>query len=278
MKKKLKVSCIQYTSLENENKTLKKIIPLIKLSASKGSELITLPECSTFINENINDTYRLSTYENSSKTLLEIKNIAQELGVYISIGSLQIKTSQLKNKMFNRSFLINPSGDIIARYDKIHMFRTCFPNRKNFNEELNYERGKIATISKIKNNIKIGLSICYDLRFPNLYQDLAKSGADIILIPSAFTKYTGKSHWHTLLKARAIETGCFIIAPAQVGKHFKGRESYGHSLIVSPWGNILADGKNRECEITKELDLEKITEFRNFFPDILKKQKYKIKI
>ena len=164
-------------------------------------------------------------------------------------------------------FLIGPNGRILYKYDKIHLYDVILPNGDIFKESDTYSGGKTAVIAKIKtNNIKIGMTICYDLRFPRLYQDLALNGAEIIVVPSAFSNVTGPVHWHTLLKARAIETGSFIIAPAQTGKHECGRISYGHSLIISPWGRILKDAKKKVCIISAKINLYEVVAARKAIP------------
>ena len=160
--------------------------------------------------------------------------------------------------------MVGPKGDILYKYDKIHLYDVNLPNGDVYKESDTYKCGNKAIIAEIKKNkIKIGLTICYDLRFPNLYQDLAVNGAEIIVVPSAFSNITGPVHWHTLLKARAIETGAFIIAPAQTGCHECGRTSYGHSLIVNPWGEIISDGGDKRSVTYAEIDLDEVELVRN---------------
>jgi hypothetical protein len=224
-----------------------------------GSDFITLPECTTALHNNPETTKNLAPRENKSHSLDVFKKIAEVNSVYILVGSLPIKT---QNKIKNRSFLIGPNGNIMFKYDKIHMFDVTLPNNEIYAESKTYSPGSKAVIAKIKLKrlIKLGMSICYDLRFPNLYQGLAKNGAEIITVPSAFSINTGKLHWHTLLRARAIETGTFIIAPAQTGIHVNNRQTYGHSLIISPSGQILADGKKEETIINVTINLDEVRE------------------
>ena len=175
----------------------------------------------------------------------------------------------------NRSFLVGPKGDVLYKYDKIHLYDVNLPNGDVYKESNTYKSGNKAIIAEIKKNkIKIGLTICYDLRFPNLYQDLAVNGAEIIVVPSAFSNLTGPVHWHTLLKARAIETGAFIIAPAQTGCHECGRTSYGHSLIVSPWGEILKDAKEEIGIIHANINLDEVMKARRAIPALNSKKDY----
>ena len=266
MKRYLSIACLQYTSTRDELTTLKTIKKLINKAIEADADFITLPECSTSLQENSVFTKNLAKSENENISLQYLKEIAKSKSIYILIGSLPIK---LLNKLVNRSFLIGPNGKILYKYDKIHLYDVILPNGDIFKESDTYSGGKRAVIAKIKtNSIKIGMTICYDLRFPGLYQDLALNGAEIIVVPSAFSNFTGPVHWHTLLKARAIETGSFIIAPAQTGKHECGRISYGHSLIISPWGQILKDAKKKVCMISAKIDLNEVVAARKAIPSL----------
>ncbi len=272
MKRFLSIACLQYTSTKDELITLNTIKKLINKAIEAGADFITLPECSTSLQENSVFTKNLAKSENENISLQYLKKIAKSKSIYILIGSLPIK---LLNKLVNRSFLIGPNGKILYKYDKIHLYDVILPNGDTFRESDTYSGGKTAVIAKIKtNNIKIGMTICYDLRFPRLYQDLALNGAEIIVVPSAFSNVTGPVHWHTLLRARAIETGSFIIAPAQTGKHECGRISYGHSLIISPWGQILKDAKTKVCMISSKIDLDEVVAARKAIPNLHCIKKY----
>ena len=235
-----------------------------------------MPECATSLHENSSITKDLAKPEIESFSLQTLMELAKINAVYILVGSLPIK---LENKITNRSFLIGSNGKILYRYDKIHLYDVNLPNGVVYRESETYSSGNKAIIGQIKENkFKIGMTICYDLRFPNLYQDLAKNGAEIIAVPSAFSNITGPFHWHTLLKARAIETGSFIIAPAQSGKHQCGRTSFGHSLIISPWGKILSDAKKKEGLIYTKINLEEVTLARQAIPNIFSKKEYSTNI
>ena len=272
MKRNLSISCLQYSSSENEKSTLKTIKDLVNKALDVESELITLPECATSLQKNSILTKELAKTENENFSLQTIREIAKINSIFVLIGSLPIKAS---GKLVNRSFLIGPEGNILYKYDKIHLYDVNLPNGDIFRESDTYQHGNKAVIAKIKKNkIKIGLTICYDLRFPNLYQDLAVNGAEIIVVPSAFSNLTGAVHWHTLLKARAIETGAFIVAPAQTGHHECGRISYGHSLIVSPWGEVLEDAKKEIGIIHKNIDLNEVVKTRNAIPSLHSKRYY----
>ena len=238
--------------------------------------MIALPECATSLHENASITKDLAKPEVENFSLQTLTELANINSVYILVGSLPIK---LEDKITNRSFLIGPNGKILYRYDKIHLYDVNLPNGDVYRESETYSSGNKAVVGGIKENkIKIGMAICYDLRFPNLYQDLAKNGAEIITVPSAFSNMTGPDHWHTLLKARAIETGSFIIAPAQTGKHQCGRTSYGHSLIISPWGKILSDGNKKAGIIYSRINLEEVEIARKAIPNLTAKKEYSTNI
>ena len=276
----MRVACIQYKSYEDEKKTLKKLIPLIYSAAKKKVDLITLPECATFLNVNKSETMINASFEQNSFSLKTIKETAKKLNVNILIGSLQtLEQKMFKKKLFNRSFLINRKGEVICKYDKIHMYDVKISKQQSYQESKTYESGQSAKIAKLKVNekyYKIGMTICYDLRFPHLFRDLALNGADLITVPSVFMHITGKDHWHSLLKARAIETGCYIVAPAQYGHYFNKRKSYGHSLIVSPWGKILKDAKTDKNIIIADIYKRHIEIARSKIPSLFINKKYKI--
>ena len=269
----ISVSCLQYTSTTNELHTLEMIKPLINKAIDLGSDIIALPECATAIQGDPLNTIKLAKTQSENISLKILKEIAKTNSVHILIGSLPIKTN---NKITNRSFLIGPNGKTLYKYDKIHMFDVNLPNGESYKESDTYSPGSKAVLAKVKLQkiIKIGMTICYDLRFPKLFQDLAINGAEIITVPSAFSKNTGKLHWHTLLRARAIETGCFIIAPAQTGTHCKGRKTYGHSLIISPWGRIIADAKKETNLINAKINLDIVKEARLAIPNLNAQRKY----
>ena len=272
MKRYLTIACLQYTATKDELVTLKTVKKLIYNAIEAQADFITLPECSTSLQENSVFTKKLAKPEIENISLQYLKEIAKSKSIYILIGSLPIK---LHNKLVNRSFLIGPNGKTLYRYDKIHLYDVNLPNGNIIRESDTYLGGNTAVIAKIKkNNIKVGMTICYDLRFPGLFQDLSLNGAEIIVVPSAFSNVTGPVHWHTLLKARAIETGSFIIAPAQTGKHQCGRTSFGHSLIVSPWGQILKDAKKKVCMISAKIDLDEVVTARKAIPNLQSIKKY----
>jgi predicted amidohydrolase len=189
--------------------------------------------------------------------------LANELDIWLLVGSLAIKVSDKKTA--NRSFLIGPDGRIAARYDKIHLFDVNLPSGETYRESNTVAAGNDAVVANLP-WARIGLSVCYDLRFPQLYRTLAKAGAEILTVPSAFTETTGKAHWHVLVRARAIENACFVMAPAQGGEHSNGRRTYGHSLIVGPWGEIIAEGDTEPGIVAAEIDLGEIGAARSRVP------------
>ena len=252
--------------------TLETIKQLIKEAVDIGAEFIALPECATSIHESSRITKDLAKSEIENFSLQTLIEMAKDNAINLLIGSLPIR---FEDKITNRSFLIGPDGKILYKYDKIHLYDVHLPNGQIFRESDTYSSGNKAIIGKIKEEkFKIGMTICYDLRFPNLYQDLARNGAEIITVPSAFSNVTGPYHWHTLLKARAIETGSFIIAPAQTGNHECGRTSFGHSLIISPWGKVLSDGKKKVGVIFKKINLEEVAMARKAIPNLSAKKEY----
>lgn len=191
------------------------------------------------------------------------RDLARETGAWLLVGSLGIRLDG--DKVANRSFLIDPDGGIVARYDKIHMFDVDLAGGESYRESATFRPGERAVVAPTPWG-GIGMTICYDVRFGYLYRALAQNGAKILTVPAAFTVPTGRAHWHVLLRARAIETGCYVVAPAQVGVHDQGRRTFGHSLIVAPWGEILADGGEEPGIVTAEIDLAKVEEARRMVP------------
>jgi len=207
--------------------------------------------------------------EEEDRALKAFQALASDLNIHLLVGSLAVKVAE--DKAANRSFLITPDGAIAARYDKIHMFDVDLGNGEAYRESKNYQAGGeavLADLSSLGLGGKLGMTVCYDLRFPHLYRQLAQAGAGYLAVPSAFTKPTGEAHWHVLLRARAIETGCFVFAPAQGGSHENGRETYGHSLIIDPWGEVLAEAGTDPCVILAEIDPAKIVDARSRIPSL----------
>ena len=247
------IACIQMTSAQDPADNLPVIEARLRKAAAAGATLIALPETCVFMERGRKAMQARLTAQQDNSDLKQIATLTAELGVHVLIGSM-VLASEDTERAVNRSLLLGPDGTVAASYDKIHMFDVTLANGETHAESASYQPGERLAVADI-GEAKLGLSICYDVRFPTLYRRLAEAGADIISVPSAFTRPTGKAHWHILLRARAIETGCFIIAPAQVGAHENGRETYGHSLIIDPWGQVLAEAGDADDMIMAEIDV-----------------------
>jgi predicted amidohydrolase len=203
--------------------------------------------------------------EASHPALAGFREAAAKAGAWLLIGSIGVKVEG--ERLANRSYLIDNSGTVVAKYDKIHMFDVDLAGGESYRESATFRPGDRAVLAETPWGL-LGMTICYDLRFPHLYRALAQAGAQFISIPAAFTRPTGSAHWHVLMRARAIETGCFVIAPAQCGEHAQGRKTYGHSLIVAPWGEVLADGGDDVGIVSAQIDTAKIGEVRRMVPSL----------
>lgn len=234
-----RAACVQLRSGDDVAQNIRDAARLIRAAAKDDAQFIATPENTTLMAPDGGAKLAQSYDEAHDPALPAFRILAKELGVWILIGSLAIKTG--KTKTANRSFLITPDGAIAARYSKIHLFDVDLPSGEKYRESNTVSGGDEAVVAETAWG-RVGLSVCYDIRFPGLYRAMAKRGAFAFTAPSAFTETTGKAHWHVLLRARAIENGAFMIAPAQGGLHANGRRTYGHSLIVGPWGDILAEG------------------------------------
>lgn len=261
--RKIKVACVQLRSSDDIDWNIRQASGLIRLAHKDGAHFIATPENTNLMAPDGGAKLEKSFAEKDDPTLPSLSALAAELGVWLLIGSLAIKVSA--DKTANRSFLIAPDGSIEARYDKIHLFDVNLPSGETYRESNTVAPGDRAVVVSLP-WARIGLSVCYDLRFPQLYRSLSKAGAEILTVPSAFTETTGKAHWHVLLRARAIENACFVVAPAQGGEHANGRRTYGHSLIVGPWGDILAEGGTDPQMVAAELDLDEIGAARGRVP------------
>jgi hypothetical protein len=238
---------------------------LIREAAAAGADYVLTPEVSNMMQLNRKALFEQLANEEDDRSLKAYRALAGELKIHLHVGSLALRASP--DRAVNRSFLIGPDGAVIASYDKIHMFDIDLPDGESYRESANYQPGETAVISDLPWG-RIGLTICYDVRFPALYRALAESGASFLTVPSAFTRKTGEAHWHTLLRARAIETGCFVFAAAQAGLHENNRETYGHSLIVDPWGTILAEGGVEPGIFMAKIDPAKVETARKAVPSL----------
>jgi predicted amidohydrolase len=260
---RLNVACVQMRSGMEVNANVDAASALIRRAAGEGAELIATPEMTSLLDRKPGAVFAKSTTEAADPALAAFRALAAELKVWLLIGSLPIRADAAR--CANRSFLIGPDGAVAARYDKIHMFDVQLNAGNIYRESESFAAGGEAVLAATP-KVKLGMTVCYDVRFPHLFRDLARSGAEVIAVPAAFTRITGEAHWHVLLRARAIETGSFIIAPAQCGKHADGRETYGHSLIVGPWGEVLAGAGVEPGVIAASLDLAQVADARRKIP------------
>jgi predicted amidohydrolase len=259
-----RVALVQMCSGRDVEKNVNAAAALIRTAASGGAQYVQTPEMTTLMELDRERLFAAAATEAQTPALARFQDLARELAIWLHIGSMPIL---LDDMLANRSFVISPDGKIAARYDKIHMFDVDLGRGESYRESRNYRPGKQAVVAELPWG-KLGLSICYDLRFPQLYRALARAGAQFIAIPSAFTRPTGMAHWHTLLRARAIESQAFVFAAAQGGSHENGRETFGHSLIVSPWGEILAEGGIQPAVMFADVDLQLLADVRRRVPSL----------
>jgi predicted amidohydrolase len=238
---------------------------LIREAAAAGADYVLTPEVSNMMQLNREALFEQLADEDSDASLKAYRELARELNIHLHIGSLALRATP--DRAVNRSFLIAPDGTILASYDKIHMFDIDLGNGESYRESANYQPGETAVISDLPWG-RIGLTICYDLRFPALYRALAEAGASFLTVPAAFTKPTGEAHWHVLLRARAIENGCFVFAAAQGGLHENKRQTYGHSLIIDPWGVVLAEGGVDPGFVMARVDPAEVAKARGKVPSL----------
>ncbi len=252
---------------------------LIREAASTGAHYILTPE-NTALMELEPQLVRLEAQLFESSSILAMfRSLARELKICLHIGSVSIRVEQ-QDRLLNRSCLISPTGEITAFYDKIHLFDVNLPDGESYRESDTCQSGHKGVVAPLDVGLlpqpMLGFSICYDLRFPALYRVLAKAGAQIIAVPAAFTRQTGKAHWHVLLRARAIETGCFVLASAQGGEHENGRATYGHSMIISPWGEIIAEAGTDPQVLVADIDLCEVGRARRRIPALIHDRPFEI--
>ncbi len=259
----LTVGLVQFTAGDNPAANCEALLGYVNQAADGGVGFVLTPEVSNIISSSRSHQEKVLHRQEDDPTLKALTALAKTREIFLLIGSLALKSGG--DRFLNRAFLIAPTGEIIAHYDKIHMFDVALGGGESYRESAQFQPGNRAVLAETDIG-KIGLTICYDLRFPHLHRALAQAGAEILTAPAAFTVPTGKAHWHTLLKARAIETGCFILAPAMVGQHSPKRATYGHSLIISPWGEVLADGGTAQGVTFATLDLKLVQEARAKIP------------
>jgi predicted amidohydrolase len=260
-----RVGIVQMCSGRDVDKNVASATERVREAAKGGADYVLTPEMTTLMELERPQLLAAVRPEEGNPALLQFQELARELAIWLHIGSMPML---LKNgKLANRSFLLSPEGRIAARYDKIHMFDVDLGGGESYTESANYEPGRHAVLAKLPWGL-LGMTICYDLRFPTLYRALARAGAKFLAVPAAFTRPTGMAHWHTLLRARAIESQAFVFAAAQGGMHENGRETFGHSLVISPWGEILAEGDVHPTVIFADIDLQLLEDVRRRVPSL----------
>lgn len=267
----VRIGCVQTPATATFEEAIEVASRLSGDAVAKGAELVCLPEFCGGLKTDNGMICPPSAPEADHPVVASLRDFARNAGVWTHIGSVAV--DGLDSRLINRGFLVDDQGEIRARYDKIHLFDVDLPDGKTSRESERYEAGQTAVLAELPWG-GLGMTVCYDLRFPVLYWKLAQAGASFLAVPSAFTRTTGRAHWHALLRARAIETGCYVIAPAQCGDHGGGRESYGHSLVVEPWGEIVADGGEEVGFVLAEIDPARVRAARAALPALRNARRY----
>ncbi len=257
------VACVQNCAANDLDANLGSAERLVREAAGAGAEFVCLPEFYCLIEPSDAAYYEHGFEEQDHPALHRARALAAELGCWLLLGSIPVRSDG--GKVSNRSFVVSAAGEVMSRYDKIHLFDVAIRDGQQYRESNSVAPGARAVTADLPWG-RLGLSICYDVRFPHLYRHLAQAGADFLSVPAAFTAKTGAAHWHTLVRARAIENGCFVFAPGQCGERPWGRRTYGHSLIVDPWGAVLADGGEDEGFVLAEIDTARVAETRRMIP------------
>ena len=239
---------------------------IVDRAASEGAAMLFTPEMSGVLDGNRERAARSVVREADDRVLGSVREASARHGIWVHLGSLALRSEDDENRLVNRGFVIDDQGEIRGRYDKIHLFDVDLPTGESWRESASYRGGKEAVVVRGTPVGDLGLAICYDLRFPALFERLSEAGAQVISLPAAFTVPTGQAHWHILLRARAIEAGLFVVAAAQSGEHEDGRRTFGHSLVVDPWGEVLADGGEGNGLVFADVDLSRIEEVRSRIP------------
>ena len=266
-----RLALVQLRSGRNVEPNLAAAESGIRVAAEKGAELVMTPENTALMELERKRVIANTMTEADNPAMALFSKLAKELQIWLHIGATPVQTGE--GEIANRSLLYAPDGEISARYDKIHMFDVDLPGGETYRESKSYRAGEKAVLAELPWG-KYGLTICYDLRFPALYRQLAQAGADFIAVPSAFTKQTGRAHWRVLLRARAIETGCYVFAAAQGGRHEVGRDTYGHSMVVSPWGEVIAEAGDAPCVIFADIDPSQLFNARARIPSLSHEKAY----
>jgi predicted amidohydrolase len=268
-----RVGLVQMRSGRNPQANLDAATKLIGEAKRAGADYVQTPEMTNIMESSRARLFSAIVEEETDHCLATFREIARALAIHLHVGSLAIKVSP--DKAANRSFLIDPQGEIVARYDKIHMFDVDLADGESYRESENFRSGETAAVADLPWG-RLGLTVCYDLRFPALYRALAEAGSSFLAVPSAFTRQTGEAHWHVLLRARAIENGSFVLAAAQGGKHENGRETFGHSLIVDPWGRVLAEGGIEPGVVIADIDPAEVAAARARIPSLQHGRRFEV--
>lgn len=267
----IRAALVQLNASDDPAENLTTLVELYREAHGRGAEFVLTPEVSNCVSASRAHQDTVLQLEEADQTLAGLCREARSLGTWLLVGSLALKTDDPDGRFTNRSFMISPNGEVVARYDKIHMFDVEISQTESYQESAGYRPGNRAVIANTAIG-RVGMTVCYDVRFPGLYRRLAQAGAEILTVPSAFATTTGAAHWETLLRARAIETGSYVLAPAQTGTHRattgKQRSTHGHSLAVSPWGEVIADGGTSTGVTLVDIDLSLVKDARNRIPSI----------
>ena len=270
-----RAACVQMRSGVNPGANIDQATGLIREAAGLGASYVQTPEMSNSVNRDRDSMFANIALEQNDPMLAAFRDLARERRIHLHAGSLAILRPD--GKVANRAFLIDPAGDIVARYDKIHLYDVDLPNGESWRESRTYTGGAIAVAADIP-GVRLGLTICYDIRFPYLYRALAEAGAGLLTAPACFTRQTGEAHWVVLHRARAIETGSFMMSAAQAGRHEDGRETFGHSIIVDPWGRVLAEADDQPGVIVAEIDPALVADARARIPTLQHTREFSVDV
>ncbi len=267
----MRAGLLQITSSDDPQANLPMVRDAVRDAVAGGAGFVLTPEVTNCVSSSRSHQARVLSVEEADPMLALLRDEAVRAGIWLLIGSLVLKTQDADGRFANRSFLIGPDGGIVARYDKIHMFDVQVSETETYRESAGIRPGERAVLARTP-FAALGLTVCYDVRFPQLYRALAQAGAEVLTVPAAFSPVTGAAHWEVLLRARAIETGCYVLAPAQTGQHPSGdgraRATWGHAMAVAPWGEVLADAGTEPGIIHVDLDLEAVREARARVPSL----------
>ena len=268
-----RIGLIQMRSTRTPQENTDAAVKMIGEAKAGGAEYVQTPEMTNILERSRESLFAKVVPEENDPSLATFRELARALGIYIHVGSLAVKVGP--EKAANRAFLIDRKGEIVARYDKIHMFDVDLQGGESYRESRAYRPGDLAVVTDLPWG-RLGVSICYDLRFPALYRALAEAGASFLAIPSSFTRRTGEAHWHVLMRSRAIENGCYVIAAAQGGDHEDGRSTFGHSIVVDPWGKVIAEGGTEPGVIFADIDPAEVAAARGRIPSLQNGRRFEI--